>query len=149
VLSVTHTVLINQPVEHVFSYLVDVRSHTEWQADILDASLMPPGPPQIGSEYHYTAESMGRTIRSAMRVEGLIPHRRWVLASTNDAVPMRTAFHFDEHAGATQLTISTSMERGYPLHAHNMVQAQLERALQEQAARIKEALERGAPPPTA
>ena len=53
-------ITIFQPVDKVFDYVIDVENHKAWQAGILEATVTPSGPIDVGSTYHYTTEVVGR-----------------------------------------------------------------------------------------
>lgn len=138
--TVSSTTLINQPVEKVFDYVVNVENHKTWQAGILEATVTPPGPVNIGSMYQYTSEVMGRRIQSQMQVTSFVPNRTWGV--TTIPTPVETIYTFEPAGSATKLTITMQLSGGYPAAAEAMVKQQMQKTLAEQGNRIKQLVER-------
>jgi uncharacterized protein YndB with AHSA1/START domain len=134
--TVSSTTLINQPVEKVFEYVVNVANHKSWQAGILEATVTPPGPVNLGSMYNYTSEVMGRRIQSQMKVTGYVPNQTW--AVTTVPTPVETTYTFEPAGSGTKLTIIMQLSGGYPAAAEAMVKQQMQKSLDEQGNRIKQ-----------
>ena len=49
-------VLINQPVEKVFAYLVDAQNLRAWQADLLEHESLTEGPIRVGARFREVRE---------------------------------------------------------------------------------------------
>src|SRR5690242_14648647 len=121
VASVTSTATINQPPEKVFNYVVSVENHKAWQASILDAKLTPPGPPALGSIYHYTTDVMGRKFDTQMQISGFEPNKKWAVKTTGVPRPVETVYAFEPAGAGTKLTISMDLAAGaYPAAAEGM-----------------------------
>jgi uncharacterized membrane protein len=132
------SLLINQPVEKVFNYVVSVENHKAWQAGIKDAQLNPPGPVALGSTYVYTTEVMGRSIQSQMQVSAFEPNQKWAVKTVGIPNSVETVYHFEPAAGGTKLTLSMDVPAGaYPAAAEAMIKQQMQKSLEEQGARIK------------
>lgn len=140
--SAVATTTINQPIEKVFSYVTAVENHTAWQAGILDARLSPPGPVALGSTYTYTNEVLGRKMQSSMQVSQFEANRKWAVKTTGTPRPVETVYQFEPAGSGTKMTISMELSGGYPAMAEAAVKAQMEQSLAQQAARVKQILER-------
>lgn len=138
---VSSSVTINQPVEKVFAYLIDVANHKAWQASILEATASPAGPVGVGTTYTYTSEVMGHRMQSAMQVSQFETNALWAVRTVNVPNSVETVYRFSDAGGATALTIEMELSGGYPAAAEAMVKAQMEKSLQEQAARIRQLVE--------
>jgi uncharacterized protein YndB with AHSA1/START domain len=136
--SVSASVTINQPVEKVFSYVTDVANHKAWQAGILDAKITPEGPVGVGSVYQYTSEVMGHKMQTQLQVSEFEANRRWSITTTGVPTPVQTVYQFEPAGDGTSLTISMELSGGYPPAAEPMVKAQMQKSMDEQAARIKQ-----------
>jgi hypothetical protein len=129
---------INQPVEKVFSYVVTVENHKEWQAGIVAAKISPGGPVGVGSIYTYTSEVMGRRIDSQMQVSAFELNKKWAVKTVGVPNSVETVYLFEEAGAATSLTISFDLPAGaYPKMAEDMVKQQMQKSVQEQGDRIK------------
>jgi uncharacterized protein YndB with AHSA1/START domain len=140
--SVSSTVTVNQPVEKVFGYVVNVENHKAWQAGILDATMTPPGPVALGSIYTYTTEVMGKKYASQLQVSALEPNRKWAIKTAGVPRPVETAYVFEPVGATTRLTISMELSGGYPAVAEAAVKAQMQKSMDEQTARIKQFAEK-------
>ncbi len=140
--SVSSSTTINQPVDKVFAYVTSVDNHKAWQAGILDAKLTPAGPVAVGSIYHYTTEVMGRKMETQLQVSAYEPNKKWGVKTTGVPRPVETAYLFDGTGNSTKLTISMELAGGYPAAAEAMVKQQMQKNLDEQGQRIKQAVEK-------
>jgi carbon monoxide dehydrogenase subunit G len=139
--SVSSEVTINQPVEKVFGYIVDVNNHKAWQAGILEATISPAGPPALGSIYQYTSDVMGRKIKTAMQISAFEHNRKWAIKTSGVPTPVETVYEFEPAGAGTKLTVSMELTGGYPKVAEGMVKQQMKKSMDEQAARIKQYME--------
>jgi uncharacterized protein YndB with AHSA1/START domain len=139
--TLTTTTTINQPVEKVFNYVVDVSNHKAWQASIAEAEVTPAGPVGVGSTYVYTTEVMGQRIKSQMQVSAFEPNRTWAVRTVGVPNSVETVYAFAPVGEATQLTISMEVPAGaYPAAAEGMIKQQMQKSLEEQGARIRQAV---------
>jgi hypothetical protein len=134
--------LINQPIEKVFSYVTGVENHRAWQAGILEARLAPPGPVALGSIYTYTNEVLGRKMETSMQVSQFEANRKWAVKTTGTPRPVETVYQFEPAGSGTKLTISMELSGGFPAMAEAAVKAQMQKSMEEQAARMKQNLEK-------
>jgi uncharacterized protein YndB with AHSA1/START domain len=137
--AVSSSVTINQPVEKVFNYVVDVANHKAWQAGVLDARVTPAGPIGVGTTYHYTSEVMGHRMETQMQVSAFEANKKWSVR-TLGANSVETAYVFEPAGSGTKLTLSMELGGGYPKMAEGMVMQQMEKSLVEQGERIKKAV---------
>jgi uncharacterized protein YndB with AHSA1/START domain len=139
--SVSSEITVNQPVEKVFGYVVNVANHKAWQAGILEAKLTPDGPAAVGSIYTYTTEVMGRRMETKMQISALEPNHKWAVKTTGVPTPVETVYLFEPAGAGTKLTVSMELSGGYPKAAEAMVKQQMQKSMNEQAARIKQMVE--------
>jgi hypothetical protein len=139
--TVSTSAIINQPVGTVFNYVVTVENHTAWQAGIEAARTSPPGPVTVGTAYIYTSKVMGRSIESQMQVTAFDPNRTWAVKTVGIPNPVETVYDFAAAGAGTGLTISMNVPSGaYPPAAEGMILQQMKKSLDEQAARIRQAV---------
>lgn len=138
--SVSSSVSINQPVDKVFAYVIGAENHKAWQAGILDATVAPDAPIGVGSVYTYTSEVMGRRMQTQLQVSAFAPNSMWAVTTVGVPTPVTTVYQFQDAGGATNLTISMELTGGYPPAAEAMVKQQMQKSMDEQATRIKQAV---------
>ena len=136
--SVASSITINQPVDKVFAYVIGVENHKAWQAGIVDATVAPAAPIGVGSVYTYTNEVMGRKMQTQLQVSAFSPNSLWAITTVGVPTPVTTVYQFADAGGATNLTVSMELTGGYPAAAEAMVKQQMQKSMDEQAARIKQ-----------
>jgi uncharacterized protein YndB with AHSA1/START domain len=74
------SVTIARPVEDVFAVLTDPTQSPKWSASAIDAQLITPGAPGIGSRRRAVAKGLfGGTMENVMEVTELEPNRKVAL----------------------------------------------------------------------
>ena len=136
--SVSSSVTINQPVEKVFDYIVNVENHTSWNESVVEASVVPDGPVGEGSTYHYVNDVMGNRMETQLKVTGFEQNKTWAVTTAGVAAAVETVYSFEADGDATILTIEMEMSGGYPAAAEAAVKQQMQKALDEQGNRIKQ-----------
>jgi hypothetical protein len=140
---ISSSININPSVEKVFNYIVSVENHKAWQSTILDAKVSPAGPVGVGSIYQYTTEVMGRKIESQMQVSAFEPNKKWAVKTVGVPNSVETIYLFEPAGDGTHLTLSMGVPEGaYPAPAEAMIKQQMQKSLEEQGARIKQAVEK-------
>jgi uncharacterized membrane protein len=139
--TVSASISINQPVDKVFDYMVDVENHKAWQAGILNASVTPPGPIGVGSTYHYTTEVMGRQMETHLEVTACEKNQKWSVKTTGVPLSVEMDYLFEAVDNNTKLTISMELAGGYPAAAEAMVKQQTQKNFEDQCTKIKQLLE--------
>ena len=138
--TVSASTSINQPVEKVFDYMTNVENHTAWQAGILEATVTPPGPIDVGSTYHYTTEVMGRQMETQLEVTAFEKNQKWSVKTTGVPQSIEMVYLFEAADAGTKLTISMELAGGYPAAAEAMVKQQTQKNFEDQCNKIKQML---------
>lgn len=139
--TVSASISINQPVDKVFDYMIDVENHKAWQAGILNATVTPPGPIGVGSTYHYTTEVMGRQMETHLEVTACEKNQKWSVKTTGVPLSIEMDYLFEAVDNNTKLTISMELAGGYPAAAEAMVKQQTQKNFEDQCNKIKQLLE--------
>ncbi|MBL8095585.1 MAG: SRPBCC family protein [Anaerolineales bacterium] len=135
--TITTSVVLDQPADRVFSYIIDVANHPAWQAGIKEAKLTPAGPVSAGSTYTYITEVMGQRIQSQMQVSTFLVNQVWAVKTVGVPNAVETIYRFEPAGAGTRLTIAMEVPAGaYPAAVEGMVKQQMLKSLEEQAARI-------------
>jgi uncharacterized membrane protein len=140
--SVSSSVTINQPVDKVFDYVINVENHTAWHESLLEASVVPDGPIGVGSTYHYVTEVMGNRMESQMQVSAFEQNKSWSVTTTGVPTPVETVYSFEAAGDTTTLAISMELAGGYPAAAEAAVKQQMQKSLDDQGSRIKQMVEK-------
>ncbi len=70
------SVVIERPVEDVFSYMDDIEREPEWQPNLREVAQSPAGQPGVGTEKRYVSEFMGRRFENTYVNTVYEPNRR-------------------------------------------------------------------------
>jgi hypothetical protein len=138
--SVSSLAMINQPVDKVFNYIINVENHKAWQAGIQAAQVTPPGPVGFGSVYTYASEVMGRKYETKMQVSAFEPNKKWGVKTIGVPSPVETIYDFEDVGGVTKLTASMEVSGGFPAAAEAMIKQQMQKSMTEQLQRVKQIL---------
>lgn len=88
-LQLSSTVHIQRSPEDVFAYAADFRRAAEWREEVVESTMSPAGPMQVGSILHGVAHVAGRTV---------------VTDSVVDAVEFGDRFSFSHLSGPLPLS---------------------------------------------
>ncbi len=141
--ALSFNIVINQPVDKVFAYVVAVENHTAWQAGIKAAKVTPAGPIGVGSIYVYTTEVMGRKYETQMQVSAFEQNKKWAVKTVGVPKSVETVYLFEAEGNGTKLTLSMDVPAGaYPAAAEGAIKQQMLKSLEEQGRRIKQIIEK-------
>lgn len=139
--TVTSSITINKPVDEIFAYVINVENHKTWHESLLEATVTPDGPIGVGSTYHYVSDVMGNRMESQMQVSAFEENKTWGVTTTGVPTPVETVYSFEAVGDTTNLTISMELAGGFPAAAEATVKAQMQKSLDEQGNRMKQAVE--------
>ena len=141
--SLSSTIVINQPVDKVFAYVIAVENHMAWQTGLKAAKVTPAGPIAVGSIYGYTTEVMGRKYESQMQVSAFELNKKWAVKTIGVPRSVETVYLFEAAGNGTKLTLSMEVPPGaYPAAAEGAIKQQMQKSLEDQGKRIKQLVEK-------
>lgn len=126
-----HHVVVNAPVDRVFSYMDDVAREKEWQPGIMQAFKEPAGETSVGTRKRYISEFMGKRIENIYVTKVFEPNERVTYESTPDSVIRATVdLRFESSDGSTKVTMAV---QGKPTGVLRFIpQAMLEGAFRKE-----------------
>lgn len=138
---VKKSIVINKPVEEVFSYLTAEGNAPKWQAGV--AEVIDEGPRNtVGSRYTEVRKFMGQEMRSTLELTEFVPNTRWAAKVLKGPVPYVVNITFEGRDGSTVVTTYVDGEpKGFFKLAESIVASQLEKSLAEDQQKLKEILE--------
>lgn len=140
--AVQRSVVIDAPIDAVFSAATDPNRGPEWNPNILQVEPVPL-PVHPGTEWQQTAMAMGRQLRMVCRVTEFDPPRLGRLSITGDQQGGALT-RCDDLGGKTQLTQTLEFEMPGGILGRmvgGMVDSMLGRELEQSLNRIKITLE--------
>jgi carbon monoxide dehydrogenase subunit G len=109
---------ITAPVAAVFAFLVDPANLPRWMSGVLSAEETSPGPVSIGTKAHIVRQLLGQRIEADLRVTGLEPDHRIVLATETSGVRVEATLEVEPVVpDACRVTFGMSVEATNPFMA--------------------------------
>lgn len=105
-----HSIVINRPLDEVFSYLADNENETQWQAGLLESKKTSEGAIGVGTTGHDTRKFMGREIVTVWEVTEFESDRMYAFKVIKGPVPFVGAYRFTEDGNGTRVTITAKAE---------------------------------------
>jgi uncharacterized protein YndB with AHSA1/START domain len=140
-----YTIVINQPVEKVFSYMSDPANLPEWQGpptEIRDLQQTTPGQLREGDRFTTVLQFLGRQYETPTEVSAYEPNRRLTYRGTGGPVPTQMPFIFGEVPEGTRFTHTQEVEPGgfFGL-AESLFEIEAKRQLRNDLQTLKDLLE--------
>ena len=140
-IKVEKSIVINKPVEEVFSFVTAAGNYTKWQAGVTD--IIEGGPRNtVGSQFTEVRKFMGQEMRTTLELTEFVPNTKWVAKVVKGPVPYEVNMTFQAVEGGTKVITCVDGEpKGFFKLAEGMVAGQLEKSLAEDEQKLKEILE--------
>ena len=103
-IAIEHSVVIDRPVEAVFSFVTDLDNAPVWQAWAEEAHVTSEGPLGAGAEYVYTTRFLGRRIESKGKITVFDRNSRYGWKVTSGPMPSEADYTFESGDGGTRIT---------------------------------------------
>lgn len=106
------SVLIDRPVDEVFTYVVDPNNTAQWAGPVVEAKQTSPGPVGLGTTSSRLTQFLGRTMEAAYEITEFEPNNLYADKTTSGPVPIGARIHFVPVDGGTKVTIEGQLEAG-------------------------------------
>ena len=137
-----NSIVINRPVEDVFSYMTDAENLPHWMSELVAAEQTSEGPVGVGTEISAVANVLGRRIETTQEVLKYRPNTKFAIKSASGPAENEDEFTFEPVAGGTKVTRVTKAEVvGFFRMAEPLVTRMLNRQFQTNFANLKDLLE--------
>jgi len=137
------SIVIAQPVEKVFAFTANFNNNPKWQTDVLVAQQTSQGPIGLGSTYCCANKFLGKRIETVGFVSEYEPDRRCSYKITSGTVTGESSFIFEPVGGATKLTATGIVNRGFLWMASSLIVRKIQQQLQKDLNKLKHILENG------
>jgi uncharacterized membrane protein len=104
VTQIENEVIINRPIEEVFSFVSNIENYIQWQSGVIEAKLTSEGPLGLGSTYKYSAKLLGRKIENNGKYTEYIPNKKITFKGTSGPFPGQGTYSFENVNGGTKLS---------------------------------------------
>jgi uncharacterized protein YndB with AHSA1/START domain len=139
---VEHNVMINRPIEEVFSYTTNPDTLTQWNTAAIDVTVAPGTPAGVGAIYHLKAQFLGRRLDSSSEVTEYEPPRKIVYKTRSGPIPMHVRYTFEPASGGTQVTeVIDGEPGGFFRLADPVLKRLVERQVESSLKNLKDLLE--------
>jgi uncharacterized membrane protein len=96
-------VVIDRPIEEVFSFMTDFANITRWETGILEAGQVTPGPLGLGARGHDVRKFMGKRAETVYEVTEYAPPGRFAVRSLSGPTPVEASYAFESAEGGTRV----------------------------------------------
>lgn len=111
---IEHSVIIQAPVEQVFSYAADYQKWSEWFEGVSDFNATTTVTHGNGARYAYRARVMAVSASVETEIQDFVQNRGWTGVSTK-GLPHRTHWIFEPIGSATRFTYALEYHLPVPL----------------------------------
>ena len=134
---------IDRPRAVVSAYAADPDNATVWYRNIKRVEWESAKPLQVGSRIAFLAQFLGRTIAYTYEVKEMVPHERFVMATSEGPFTMETTYSWsDTPTGGTKMTLrNRGTPSGFGKIAAPIIATAMRRANQKDLKRLKAILE--------
>jgi uncharacterized membrane protein len=140
---VEKSIIINAPVEKVFSYMDDPMSNPEWLPGMIDVRDVVQTPNKVGTHFRWTYKMAGIRFEGETTTTEYIPNKR-VVTQSKGGISSTWTFTYEPHEKGTKLTLSVDYSIPIPVLgklAESLVLKQNEREANLAIANVKEKVE--------
>ena len=136
------SIMINRPVEEVFSYMTDARNLSNWMSELVEAKQTSEGPVGVGTTISAVANVLGRRIENIQEVTAYEPNGEFAIKATSGPAINDDTFSFESVADGTKVTRTTKGEvGGFFRMAEPLVVRMLKRQFETNFANLRDLLE--------
>lgn len=136
------SVVINQPVEKVFSYVTEVENLSKWMSELVEAEQASNGPVGMGTKISAVANILGRRIESTQEVSKYELNSKFAIKSASGPVKNEDEFTFEPVTGGTKITRMVEGDvAGFFKIAEPLIVRMLSRQFETNFANLKDLLE--------
>lgn len=135
-----NTVVIDQPIEEVFAFVVDLPSLPKWNYYVLSVSPTSPKPGSVGSTYH----QIRKNDEQDLRISQLEPNRSLVVETVPPSKPeLRREITFEVQGDGTRIIDKWQLDMGVPKLLEPLAANRAKSGVRENLEKLKVLLESG------
>jgi uncharacterized membrane protein len=135
-----NTVVIDQPIEKVFVFVVDLPSLPKWNYYVLSVSPTSPKPGVVGSTYH----QIRKNDEQDLRISQLEPNRSLVVETIPPSKPeLRREITFEAQGDGTRIIDKWQLDMGVPKLLEPLAANRAKSGVRENLEKLKVLLESG------
>jgi len=141
-MKIESSIVINRPIEDVWTYVSDFEKASVWNPATLEMRLTSEGPLQQGSSYVWVGQWLGRRIESNCEVTAFEPGREFAYKIVSGPFPGAASTILEPAADGTRVTMRSEGEiGGFFKLAEPVVAAMSKRQIESMLGNLKDILE--------
>ena len=137
--------LIDRPVKDVFAFVTNPNNMSKWNSAVVSMQQITPGAVGLGTKFKSVGEMMGRRIEGEMQVVVFEPDSKYGFQMNAGPVKVNVTLTFKTVGTGTKLSLNAQGNPGglFKL-AEGVMTARVKSMMEENLARLKSVLEKGA-----
>ena len=93
------SLIIDCPIDEVFTYLADIAKGMEWQSELLEVQQTSGGPVGVGTNLKEVRRLLGRNMETSFTITDYEPESKLGFKSTSGPIPMRAYYCLEKISG--------------------------------------------------
>ena len=136
-------IVINRPLEEVFSFLSNLENNMKWRSGMIKAEKVSEGPIGVGTTYRVINNFFGRRAEGQAEVTEYELNRKYATMNKS-GLRIKTQRTFESVEGGTRVTFAVETELGSFFKLVEPLMARIgKRRLEADAATVKKLIETG------
>ena len=138
-----NSVVISQPVEHVFEFVTNPRNNAIWQTDILDLEMTSDSQVGLGTAYRCVNRFMGICIESENVIAEYAPSKVCRIRTRNGSLSGECSMQFEAVEDGTKFTASGELDMRYFKLLKMVAKRKINKQIKADMLKLKHILENG------
>ena len=138
-------ILIDKPVQDVFAFVTNPNNMSKWNSAVVSMQQITPGAVGVGTKFKNVGEMLGRRIEGEMQVVAFEPDSKYGFQMNAGPMQVNVVLTFKTVGTGTKINLNA---QGNPAGvfklAEGVMQGRVKSMREENLARLKSVLEKGA-----
>jgi carbon monoxide dehydrogenase subunit G len=138
-------VLIDKPVKDVFAFVTNPNNMSKWNSAVVSMQQITPGAIGVGTKFKNVGEMLGRRIEGEMQVVAFEPDTKYGFQMNAGPMQVNVVLTFKTVGTGTKISLNA---QGNPAGvfklAEGVMQGRVKSMMEDNLARLKSVLEKGA-----
>src|SRR5215211_1456708 len=137
--------LIDRPVKDVFAFVSDLNNMSKWNSAVVSLQQVTPGDVGVGTKFKSVGEMMGRRIEGEVQVTSYEPDTKTGFQMNAGPMQINVTISFKPVGTGSKVSLNAEGNpAGVFKLAEGMMQGRIKSMMEENLARLKSVLEKGA-----
>ena len=141
-ITVDYSVVINRPIEEVFTFVTNPENNVQWVSGLLETKQVSQGPIGVGSTGTDVRQFLGQRIESAWEITEYEQNRKVGFKTTSGPIPLEATYTYDAAEGGTRVSFVIQGEvSGFFKMAESILAGMVRRQIEADHNNLKDLLE--------